>query len=308
MTPPARDPGVTSVTTWVDGPTVPRVVESALATAVSWVGYPLTPYVISEARPLLDLVTVGSLLGQPALTVPLLAPLYRVGLIAPDGSLVGNLWPWRSMSMDARRAAVDELAGLICLADDVAATLARLGSPIEPSWTGDRITLAALLAADVDLWQPPRLLTEALQPVTPYSAAPDGLSVRYRPGVQGAAEREAAGLRRAVVTRARAAVGLAPPQRLAYAGGGQRRPGAQQRGAELRRDALRAVLARYPGLEVADLLAGSGRHLDASARRLNSEMTARGLPALTRTDLRQAARTLRRDLAAIRTAISTDAV
>ncbi|KJE23687.1 hypothetical protein FF36_01872 [Frankia torreyi] len=318
MTPTPADPGVVATAGWVDRPAVPRVVvaarprhpvESALATAVSWVGYRLTPYVISEARPLLDLATVGSLLGHPALTVPLLAPLYRVGLIAPDGSLVGNLWPWRWMSMDARRSAVDELAGLICLADDVAATLARLGAPIEPSWPGDRITLAALLAADVDPWQPARLLAEALQPMTPYAVNPSGLVVRYRPGVRGEAEREAAVLRRRVEARARARIGRPAPHVLPYAGGGQRRPGAQQRGAELRRDALRPVLRRWPEVTAAEFKIESGSRLSPQAAALQQERAALGLDRLplaaygdsatgvaTRQRIGDDLRTLRREL------------
>ncbi|MBL7487378.1 hypothetical protein I6A60_00590 [Frankia sp. AgB1.9] len=197
--------------------------------------------------------------------------------------------------------AVRQAVRLRDLATVVGVKLAAAGVLPTPLWPGDLATIAfAVLRADRMPWdESPAVLADLLQPVDPVWAAGTGES-RIRPGLRGHTRQA---LDRWIIAVEDWVAGSPVPQ-APYAGVSQRTPGAQQLDAERRREAVRQVLARWPGVDAADFRIEAGGRLSPPAEALQAERDILGLPAWPKsaygTGPHSKRRDIRRDLAFLR--------
>lgn len=277
--------------------------KSASAVAVaSWIGRPVTQAAICDAArqfgdpgPLAELDDVEA--------IQLCHRLFDVyvGTTPADAdSMTDWLHPDRWVSLDVWHWAGRTALRLRDLAAEAGEALADVGVLTTPAWRGDLAVIAfAVLRADVIDWdKPAATVADLLQPTEPVWAARSGES-QIRPGLRGPVRHA---LDKWIVSVEDWAAGT--PVQEPYAGFAQRTPGAQQLAAELRREAVRQVLARWPGVDAADFRLEAGGRLSPPAEALQAARHTLHLPAWPKsaygTGPHSKRRDIRRDLAFLR--------
>lgn len=267
-----------------------QTADLGVATAATWIGHPAVRGVVEKARA--EMARRGLDIGAADQIETTLAFAAAAGLVIVDADGV----PHRHPEPDPRAVAVGRR--LMPGVTGLGYLLARLGVPLDPGHHADRLTLALMLTLDVDWTLAPLALAEQLQPLWPVGVSPDGLVVIRRRGLSIRDGREVIGFAARVEARHERDRGQAARARRYPV---TRAPGRQQLAAADRRAVLADLLDRWPELTVADLLAGSGHLLEVQATAFAAGMAARGDDSWrSRRDVARSARTLRRDLEAVR--------
>jgi len=165
-----------------------------------------------------------------------------IAAVLPGWRTTSHTW---QVSPQEQAAMPPIKAGLRAVVDSMANTLADADVPLAPSWPGDLAVLAELLLLEVIGIKIPwevgaRELADLLQPPPAGAIDADAGGTRVRRGTSDRGERDVTGLRRGYEVHLHGHQPTAP-----YAGGGTR---AASEAPGRRRDALRQVLAAFPGV------------------------------------------------------------
>jgi hypothetical protein len=238
----------------------------AAAALAAWAGHPALPPGIERRRVAAETTTMlfERYLADQVQVLRFCCRIFDISYHYPDGSEESNpfdpqdpqCWP---LSPAERASASRSAADFRAVVTFTASDLAQAGVPLDPGWDGDRVIIAQLL-----------LLPRASGHAIPWSDAPavlaarlqpPGISAVYRDGRtttsrDGRSERAAINIERIRRDYRARQGGRALP--MPYAGGQPRKAPRQQ----ARRDALRAVRARFPDASAARIL----RTYDHTAR------------------------------------------